>query len=190
MIMALLYAGDNFHEAMHIVNTSGWDTDCNSGNIGCLVALMKGLSAFEGGPDWRGPLADRVLISSADGGYSINNAARIALDISGLGFKLASKKAPEAPKSAAQFHFTFPGSVQGFQTTSSEVAVEQAIDDTGRPGLAIRLSNCFEKDAGVIEVMTPTFTPKEVDQMGPVYPLIASPLACTQDRKSRQSCGP
>lgn len=78
MIMALLYGGDNFHTAMHIINTCGWDTDCNSGNVACLVALMHGLPGFEGGPDWLGPLADRAIISSADGGYSVNNASRIA----------------------------------------------------------------------------------------------------------------
>ena len=44
MILALIYGGDSFHEAMHIINTCGWDTDCNSGNIGCLVALMHGVS--------------------------------------------------------------------------------------------------------------------------------------------------
>ena len=93
MIMALLYGGHDFHTAMHIINTSGWDTDCNSGNIGCLVAIMHGLSAFEGGPDWRGPLADRALISSADGGYSMNNAARLAYDVANFGLQLAGKAA-------------------------------------------------------------------------------------------------
>ncbi|KAI0124854.1 ADP-ribosylation/Crystallin J1 [Xylariales sp. AK1849] len=41
MIMALIYGGHNFHEAIHIINTCGWDTDCNSGNVGCLVAISK-----------------------------------------------------------------------------------------------------------------------------------------------------
>ena len=85
MILALLYGGHSFHEAMHIINTCGWDTDCNSGNVACLVALMHGLEAFENGPDWRGPLGDRALISSADGGYSINNAVKIAYDIVEMG---------------------------------------------------------------------------------------------------------
>ena len=37
MIMALLYAPDDFALAQTIVCTSGWDTDCNAGNVGCLM---------------------------------------------------------------------------------------------------------------------------------------------------------
>jgi hypothetical protein len=48
-----------------IVNTSGWDTDCNAGNVGCLLGIMNGLEGPRGGPDWRGPIADRMLISSS-----------------------------------------------------------------------------------------------------------------------------
>ena len=91
MIMVLVYAGDDFHKAIHIINTCGWDTDCNSGNLGCLVAIMHGMAAFDGRPDWHGPLADRALISSADAGYSINNAARIANDLANLGSKLTGE---------------------------------------------------------------------------------------------------
>ncbi|KAK7219492.1 hypothetical protein V2G26_007495 [Clonostachys chloroleuca] len=34
MVMTILYAAHDFDEAMHIINTCGWDTDCNSGNVG------------------------------------------------------------------------------------------------------------------------------------------------------------
>src|SRR6185437_560106 len=74
MVMAVLYAPEDFQKAEMIVNTSGWDTDCNAGNVGCLMAIRLGLEGLEAGPDWRGPLADRMLISSADGGNSINDA--------------------------------------------------------------------------------------------------------------------
>lgn len=40
LVMALMYAGDDFHEAMHIINTCAWNTDSNSGILGCLVAIM------------------------------------------------------------------------------------------------------------------------------------------------------
>ena len=35
IIMALLFGDDDFQKTMMIVNTAGWDTDCNSGNVGC-----------------------------------------------------------------------------------------------------------------------------------------------------------
>src|SRR6185437_14296021 len=115
MVMAVLYAPDDFQRAQMIVNTSGWDTDCNAGNVGCLIGLMLGLEGLEAGPDWRGPIADRLLISSADGGNSINDAVRTASYLTDIGLKLAGHAGLAAPKDGAQFHFSLPGSVQGFR---------------------------------------------------------------------------
>ena len=179
MAMTLLYGGHSFHEAMHIINTCGWDTDCNSGNIGCLVALMHGMKAFEGGPDWRGPITDRALISSADSGYSINNAARITYSLVNLGRQLAGQKPLLPPKDGAQFHFTLPGSVQGFQATKSLltpdlIKAEQGIDEDGNTGLAIKLQG-LTKASGLVEVLTQTFTAPDIMKMK-TYDLMASPL--------------
>lgn len=179
MVLSLLYGGHSFHEAMHIINTCGWDTDCNSGNIACLVALMHGMESFKEGPDWRGPLADRALISSADGGYSINNAARIAYDLANMGQQLAGEKMYAPPKDGAQFHFDLPGSVQGFMTTQHSltphlVGVAQGIADDGRSGLAIRL-NGLTKALKEVEILSQTFTPPEIVKMK-TYDLMASPL--------------
>ena len=178
MISALIYAGNDFHSAMHIINTCGWDTDCNSGNVGCLVAIMHGLAAFEDGPDWRGPLADRALISSADGGYSINNAARIAYDVANLGRILAGESPITLPKNGAKFHFTLPGSVQGFIASRNEliphlVNIQQAIDDENRPGLAIHLKGLIDA-VEPVEVLTQTFIPGEIVKME-TYDLMAAP---------------
>ena len=49
MIMAALYAPDDFSRAEAIVCTSGWDTDCNAGNVGCLLGAMLGLDGIEAG---------------------------------------------------------------------------------------------------------------------------------------------
>ena len=180
MALALLYGGHTFHEAMHIINTCGWDTDCNSGNIGCLVALMHGMKAFEGGPDWRGPIADRALVSSADSGYSINNAARITYDLVNLGRRLSGEQPLKPPKDGAQFHFTLPGSVQGFQATRwlsmpELISIGQGTDEeSGNTGLAIKIQG-LTKAAAPVEVLTPTFTPPEIKKMK-TYELMASPL--------------
>ncbi|KAH7128914.1 ADP-ribosylation/Crystallin J1 [Dactylonectria macrodidyma] len=177
MIMALLYGGHDFHKAMHIINTCGWDTDCNSGNVACLVALMHGLAAFEGGPDWLGPLADRAIISSADGGYSINNAARIAYDIANLGRRLSGKSQIPPPKDGAQFHFSLPGSVQGFQATASQprsVRINQGLD-RGIDSLGVHIQGLTDTSEP-IEVMTDTFTPLDVVQVNRNYELMGSPL--------------
>ena len=165
MIMSLLYGGANFTKALQIVNSCGWDTDCNSGNLGCLVATMHGMKSFTG-RNWLGPLADRVLISSADNGYSINNAARIAIDIANLGRKVARMAPLAPPKGGAQFHFTLPGSVQGFQSQTAKV--HQEVTDSGA-ALAIGFG-------GPAEVMTATSAPRDYLDMLPAYPLCSSPL--------------
>ncbi|KAI2777678.1 ADP-ribosylglycohydrolase [Daldinia loculata] len=176
MIMSLIYGGHDFAEAMHIVNTCGWDTDCNSGNVGCLVAIMHGLAAFDSeNYDWRGPLADRALISSADGGYSINNASNIAYDIVNMGRKLAGEEALAPPKQGAQFHFSLPGGVQGFY-----------VHDHGGKGQGRNTRNAITRGKSSslrifiyqtkeVVILTDTFVPPSDRQMS-IYGLTASPL--------------
>lgn len=172
MTLALLYGGHDFSQAMHIVNTCGWDTDCNSGNVGCLVALMHGLDAFKGSMDWRGPISDRALISSADGGFSIANAANLALEVANTGRKIAGLAPSPPPKNGQQFHFTLPGSVQGFKALSAAIA--QEYDDSGAGGLAIKCID-LTPSSEAVEALSDTFMAKDVLKMSN-YPLMASPL--------------
>jgi ADP-ribosylglycohydrolase len=176
IILALLYSAGDFHQAMTIVNTAGWDTDCNSGNVGCLIGVMNGLKGLEGGPDWRGPLADRTLISASDGGYAVNDAARIAYDVANLGRELAGLAPLPAPKAGAQFHFTLPGSVQGFMAEPDSVqrdllSVEQG-EVAGAPALALRFKGLARGRSAA--ALTPTFSPPNVVDMR-TYDLQASP---------------
>lgn len=172
MVLALLYGGHDFSEAMHIINTCGWDTDCNSGNVGCLVALMHGLDAFNGSVDWRGPLADRALISSADGGFSIANAASLAWDVANIGRKIAGHAPLPRPKEGAQFHFSLPGSFQGFRAKGAHLTHEYDENNSG-----VLTINCTDltPSSEAVEALTDTFMDKDVLKM-PTYPLVASPL--------------
>ncbi|KAI0122651.1 ADP-ribosylglycohydrolase [Daldinia grandis] len=182
MIMSLIYGGQDFSEAMHIVNTSGWDTDCNSGNIGCLVAIMHGLAAFDPKTDsegksydWRGPLTDRALISSADGGYSVNNASNIAYDIANMGRKLAGEEALAPPKQGAQFHFSLPGSIQGFYIHGhSGNGPKGEISHFASEGKGLRIDFSARLAPKTI-VLTDTFTPPDKRQTS-IYELVAAPL--------------
>jgi ADP-ribosylglycohydrolase len=176
IILALLYAPADFHQAMTIVNTSGWDTDCNSGNVGCLLGIMLGLSGLEGGPDWRGPLADRVLISASDGGYAVNDAVRVAYDLGNLGRRLAGLAPLPAPKAGAQFHFSLPGSVQGFTAEGDELQADLLTVDHGLtasgPALALRVKGLARGRSAA--ALTPTFSAPNVSEMR-TYDLQASP---------------
>ncbi len=122
IILALLYGEGDFQKSLMIVNTSGWDTDCNSGNLGCLLGIRNGLAGLDTGPDWRGPVADRLYLATAEGGRGITDAVAETFQIVNIGRALAGE-APLAPKGGARFHFELPGAVQGFQPENSpEVA--------------------------------------------------------------------
>lgn len=176
MVMAVLYAPHDFQRAQMIVNTSGWDTDCNAANVGCLQGIMLGLEGLDAGADFRGPVADRMLISSADGGFSINDAVRMAYYIAGLGQRLAGGPEPAAPKDGAQFHFSLPGSRQGFRACEGHgrnVPEIANVDADGSRALAI--SYRALAPGQVCSATTPTFSPPEMLNMR-TYDLMATPL--------------
>ena len=63
IIMSLLYGDSDFQKTLMIVNTAGWDTDCNSGNVGCILGIKDGLKTIDNGPDWRSPVNDIMYLS-------------------------------------------------------------------------------------------------------------------------------
>src|SRR5918999_5603427 len=189
IIHALLHGEDDFQRSLMIVNTCGWDTDCNSGNVGCLLGIKNGLAGIDVGPDWRGPVADRMYLPTADGGRCVTDAAREALEIINAARRLAGE-APVAPKAGARFHFDLPGSVQGFQpdedTDYKGTATLENVEghsERGRRSLAIHYRHIAP--GRVARVTTPTFIPPEATDMAD-YALLASPtLYPGQDLRAR-----
>ena len=121
VIHSLLHGDGDFARSLGIVNSCGWDTDSNAGNVGCITGVRGGLAGIDAGRDsgrdWRGPVADRMYLPTADGGGTITDAAREALAVVEYGHALRGGPAP-AVKDGARFHFALPGSVQGFSTES------------------------------------------------------------------------
>ncbi len=115
IIHALLHGDNDFQKSLMIVNTCGWDTDCNSGNVGCLLGIKNGLAGIDrSGPDWREPVADRMYLPTADGGSAITDAVTQSVRLARTGAKLTGAELP-VYKNGAKYHFSFPGSLQGFQ---------------------------------------------------------------------------
>ena len=100
IIHALLHGAGDFRESMKIVNTAGWDTDCNSGNLGCLLGIRGGIDGLEGNVDWRGPVADICYLPSADSGRGISDAAAEAARITAVGHRLADTPYEPTPRAA------------------------------------------------------------------------------------------
>lgn len=185
IILSLLYCEDDFSKALEIVNTCGWDTDCNSANVGALLGVMNGLEGLETGPDWRGPVADRIEMASADGGRAITDALHEAVKIIDMGRSLAGE-VPLAPKEGARFHFSMPGAVQGFELTEgSEASLENVALGDSR-ALALTLSS-----AGTASAETPIFQPPASERhVHPAYDFMATPLIGPGDEVTARFVAP
>lgn len=183
IIHGLLHGEDDFQKSLMIVNTCGWDTDCNSGNLGCLLGIKNGLAGIDGtGPDWLGPMADRMYLPTADGGRSISDAATETIHVVNTARALKGE-APISPKNGATFHFELPTSVQGFGAEESieakGVATVENVEGHSKAGtrsLAIHYDGVATGRSA--RVATPTFIPsREVadyfSKRG--YALLASP---------------
>ena len=176
IIHSLLHGEDDFSETMKIINTCGWDTDCNSGNVGCLMGIKNGLAGIDSGAikglDWRGPVADRIYVPTAEGSRGISDCVREAVSIAQLGQRVAGDE-PMSPKDGAQFHFCFPGSVQGFLVTDGVGKVVNVEGHSQLGSRSLEISTQGEAHCG-----SPVFSPsKEVTEYFQKrgYGLMASP---------------
>ena len=166
IIMALLYGKGDLRRSLMIANTAGWDTDCNSGNVGCIIGIRNGLDAFAQTPDYRLPVADKMYLSTAEGGRGITDAVTETIRIANAARALAGEEIV-APKDGARFHFSLPGSVQGFTADDPDSASVENVDAR----LEIRLG-----EVGAATVTTPTFSPEETRPFrARGYRLFASP---------------
>ncbi len=178
IIHALLHGEGDFQRSLMIVNTCGWDTDCNSANVGCIVGVLNGLKGIDAGPDWRGPVSDRILIPTADGGRCVTDAVIEAHHVINAGRMLRGLPA-EHPKSGARFHFEFPGSVQGFEVSHQPGNIEnvrvfntEGHSESGNRSLAIQFS--YLAPGVQATVSTRTF-PNAEDRKMTGYGLYAAP---------------
>lgn len=163
ILLSLLYGNGNFDESMKVVNTCGWDTDCNSGNVGAILGVAVGLDGLHY-QDWRGPVADRLYLPSTDGGRSISDAAIETMEIVNAARQMRGLD-PVTIKNGARFHFQLSGSVQGWELDSDSGSAHQEFRD-GIGMLSVQ---------GPTTVKTPTFIPPHTKDMVTGYVLVANP---------------
>jgi len=159
IILSLLYSEDDFGRALMIANTAGWDTDCNSGNVGCLLGIKNGLSAID--PRLRTPVADRLYLSTADGGRCITDAVRETYEICRMAHKLGQAPAVATPKNGARFHFILPGSVQGFQIDPTRGTDASLGEGGSADNRTLTLDFKFLPGDEPVRIATPTFIPPD-----------------------------
>lgn len=140
LLMALIMGGDDFGKACMIACTAGWDTDCNSGNVGCLNGIRLGLDGFNLGTDLRGPVADRLYVVTSDSGETISDAV---LETRKIVRAAAALEGEEIDIPKERYAFEYPGSVQGvipFNDVVEEqvlTSIENTLESTGKPGCRI-----------------------------------------------------
>jgi ADP-ribosylglycohydrolase len=187
IVLALLYGNDDFSDTLKIINTCGWDTDCNSGNLACLMGIKEGLAGIDAGVsqgrDWRGPIADRIYVPTADPSWGISDCVLETQHIVNAALALRGETAWR-PKSGAQFHFEMPGSLQGFTVTDGDGVITNQLGVSQAGQHALRLQG-----HGSARFGTPTFAPSAdfaawTEQSWNPYPLIASPRVYPGQRLS------
>jgi len=183
IVMSMLYGEGDFGRTLKIVNTCGWDTDCNSGNVGCLMGIRGGLAGVDHGRDWRGPVADRLFLPTADPDRAISDAVRETDLIVGIARRMR-KLEDVRPKGGARFHFEQPGSVQGFMADSASelpadagaarLTLENVVGHSQAGARSLALTYEGLGSGRSTRAMTPTFFPADTGQFG-TYALLGSP---------------
>jgi len=178
ILLGVLYGDGDFQKTLMVVNSAGWDTDCNSGNAGCLMGIRNGLAGLDAGPDWRGPVADRMYLPTAEGGRVITDAVRETDFLVSTARRMRGLDEIR-PKAGAQFHFNLPGSVQGFQpdgaldaSGTTRVANVAGHSGDGERSLAVEFSHLAP--GRYARALTATFIPRS-EPGTRTYNVMASP---------------
>ncbi len=111
LLMALILGGDDFQKSIMIASSAGWDTDCNSGNVGALNGIRLGLDGINAGNNFRKSVADRMYICTSDGGSCVTDAV---IEARKLIFAAAKLNGEDVEIKKERFSFEFNGAVQGF----------------------------------------------------------------------------
>ena len=119
IILSLLFGDDDLQKTLMIVNTAGRDTDCNSGNVGCLMGIKNGLEGLNNGPDYLSPIQDRMYCPTANGGETQTDALTEAYKVINTAKRMNNEDIVQ-PKNGSRFHFEMPGSVQGWRANYKE----------------------------------------------------------------------
>lgn len=140
LLMAFIMGGDDFAKSCMIACSAGWDTDCNSGNVGCLNGIRLGLEGFEKGADIRKPVADRLYVVTSDSGETISDAV---LETRKIVRAAAALEGEEIDIPKERYAFEYPGSVQGVVPFDGNVeeqvlsGIENSYETTGEYGCRI-----------------------------------------------------
>ena len=161
MVMAWCYAPDDFQLSQAIIHTAGWDTDCNAGNVGSVMGVKLGLAGIQAQYDFQGPMADRMIIPTAEGTRGISDVLIEALHLARIGRRVMGWDAVPAARGNAFFHFDMPGALHGFMSeeqafiSRGTAEVANVAAGTASSSRAMRLRYRELSDGRIARVSTP-----------------------------------
>lgn len=127
MIYSLLYGEGDFCRTLKIANYSGFDTDCNAGNLGTVMGVMTDLKGVDY-DKWIAPLRDTTICSSVLGYENIvsipsftYDVFRNALRLKGERYHGKYEKAVYRDKNCKEFDFLLPKSVNGMRAENAKM---------------------------------------------------------------------
>lgn len=178
LLMAFILGGDDFQRGLTIAVSAGWDTDCNAGNLGCLNGIRLGMAAFDDGPDFRAPVADRLYVVGADGGECLSDAV---LQTRAIRKAAAALSGGSYDEPAARFAWEYPGAVQGWTLCPHHDGVQAILpprnlnEGGNADGLLLRYEALARGVSGSVSVQT-FIDPKPLAQSDTSYfEVLASP---------------
>ncbi|MDA9751175.1 ADP-ribosylglycohydrolase family protein, partial [bacterium] len=118
IILSLLFGDDDFQKTLMIVNTAGWDTDCNSGNVGCILGIKNGLEGIKQGPDYITPVNDIIYLPTAYGSETMTDALLESQNIINITRKMNGLES-KVIKNNARYNFEMETSTQGWMVDKS-----------------------------------------------------------------------
>ena len=151
MVMAWSYAPDNFHLSQNIINTAGWDTDCNAANVGSVMGLIVGLEGINCHYDFQGPTADRLLMPTAEGTEGNTDCLIIARRVEAIGRKIMNWNEPAIIKDKAWHYFEMPGALHGYMPETSDFncrgtcQLENVAGHSALGSRSMKMTYCIDK---------------------------------------------
>ena len=124
LVLALVHGQGDFDRTLNISTMCGWDTDCNSGNVGAMLGVLTGAEGI--GEKWLAPLHDFFCASSVLGSLNIQTVSQAALEAMrasaamGLIEPTAAWAALLAEPEGAHFHFEFPTATHAMRAEAAE----------------------------------------------------------------------
>ena len=121
MVLSMLYGAGDFTKTICICNMCGWDTDCNVGNVGCIMGVLCGLPGIDQ-DKWAKPIGDFLACSSVVPSLNATDLPYGAAYFAKMGYLLSGEEPPAPWKDVFQrlesCHFEFPTSTHAIRSRS------------------------------------------------------------------------